>query len=46
MIKFSDLLVPNAPSNRPILENNSFTLIAYVRVIKDTNGTLWHDLAE
>ncbi|KAI9006948.1 ubiquitin carboxyl-terminal hydrolase 5 [Hyaloraphidium curvatum] len=46
MIKFADLTVPNAPSNRPILENDCFTLVAYVRVIKDVNGTLWHDLAD
>jgi hypothetical protein len=46
MIKFSDLTAVNAPSNRMILENDTFDLIAYVRVIKDVNGTLWHDLSE
>lgn len=46
MVKFADLTVPNPPSQRMILENDCFTLVAYVRIIKDSNGTLWHDLVE
>jgi len=47
--RFSELhklFQPESGHNRPVIENNSTVVSAYVRVLEDPTGALWHNSAQ
>lgn len=45
-IRLSDLSKPLPSHSRPILERDQFVVEAFVRIIEDETGTLWHNFVD
>ncbi|KAI8813583.1 hypothetical protein BJ742DRAFT_788824 [Cladochytrium replicatum] len=45
LISLEELKVPVNGHKRPLVERNATVFTAYVRIIKDDTGFLWHDLS-
>ncbi|ORX87688.1 cysteine proteinase [Anaeromyces robustus] len=45
-IKTNDLYKVRGNTGKSLIENDTLSVIAYIRVIKDTTGVLWYDFSE
>jgi len=45
-IKTNDLYKARGNSGKSLIENDTLSVIAYIRVIKDTTGVLWYDFSD
>ncbi|KAI8808839.1 hypothetical protein BJ742DRAFT_806590 [Cladochytrium replicatum] len=46
LIKLSQLTVPTDTFTRPLIENDATVITAYMRIIRDETGVLWHNFVD